>query len=173
MSLGGDVIDVQTGEVRSGRKGCILVSRAIGSCVAVGIFDRTSGCSGLAHVMLPGSSGGREPRLRYAQDAVAEMTLQMELLACNPGDCTVVLAGGANVLKDPEDTLCRAVVESVLESVRFHGLRVEAESLRGTERRQVRLCSRLGHFYCAVGDRPESLLWSWTQKAITDPQPQT
>ncbi len=160
MSSFDSVIDVQTGEVKSGRRGCVLVSRAIGSCVAVGVYDLKYGCAGLSHVMLPGVAERNLNRFRYAHDALNELMRQMDTMGSCSSDRIVCLAGGANVLKHPDDSICRLVTASVRNVVAEKGLVVVAESLGGTERRMVRLDSRLGFFYCAVGDSTEKLLWA-------------
>ncbi len=48
------IVNVSTGEVKVGRKGEILKSTAIGSCVVIAAYDSERNIGIMAHVMLPG-----------------------------------------------------------------------------------------------------------------------
>lgn len=59
------IVNVGTGEVKVGRKGAILKSSAIGSCVVIAAFDSEKNLGVMAHVMLP----GRAPKSDYGESA--------------------------------------------------------------------------------------------------------
>ncbi|MEA3444390.1 MAG: hypothetical protein U9R19_06640 [Bacteroidota bacterium] len=48
------LIFVQTGEVKTGTKGELIKTSAIGSCIAIAAFDLKTHIGGMAHIMLSG-----------------------------------------------------------------------------------------------------------------------
>lgn len=153
--------EVYTGEVRSARQRAVLISNAIGSCVAVMMVDKTTQAGGIAHVMLPGSAESAEPehRFRYAENAIHELLRQMKELGSREADLIAVLAGGGNVLQRPDDTICSKNICSVLSTLKQRQVPVAAFSLGGTERRKVRLDLLNCRAFQAVGDGCEEELW--------------
>lgn len=157
-----ETIDVKTGEVHSMRENGVLATAAIGSCIAVSAFDKKSRIGALAHVMLPGwaPTGSPDP-FRYAQNALDETVRLMEAHGADKPAIQLCIAGGANVLERPDDTICELNISSVTQAARRNGLMILARSLRGTSRRKIRFELESGSVYCAVGDEMEKLLWRW------------
>jgi chemotaxis receptor (MCP) glutamine deamidase CheD len=114
----------------------------------------------MGHIMLPGTGGPKsEGDLRYSERAIEKLVKGLatggdgvgsRLLAC--------AAGGANVLRDPQDTLCGELRRAVLEGLSRRGIPLVGVDLGGEIRRQVRLDSGSGKVFCAVGGEPETLL---------------
>ncbi len=152
--------EVYTGEVRSTRR-ATLVSNAIGSCIAVMMIDQSRQAGGIAHVMLPGSAERTQMdhRFRYAENAVEELIRQMKELGSRQSDLIAVLAGGGNVLRRPDDTICSMNICSVLAVLQQRGVPISASSLGGTERRKVRLDLMGRRVFQAMGDGSEQVLW--------------
>ena len=146
-------IEVETGKVCLGTAGDALHVNALGSCIAVALFDPPTHRGVLAHVMLPGEApeNATEP-YRYAVNAIAEA---LRLLGTEPGRLTAWLAGGANVLRDPEgDPLCQNIRVSVLESLARQGISIQGSSLGGNERRSILMVVGSGEVYTTKGDEP-------------------
>ncbi|MEE8577340.1 MAG: hypothetical protein V3T31_08800, partial [candidate division Zixibacteria bacterium] len=59
-------IDVDTGEVRVSSEPVILQSIALGSCIALVVYEREMKIGGIAHVMLPGKSPTLKENTKYA-----------------------------------------------------------------------------------------------------------
>lgn len=153
--------EVSTGEVRTSRGDRILVSNALGSCVAVVAFDSVMRIGGIAHVMLPGTAGHRHgaERLRYAEESIEELLHRVKALGSQLSNLATVLAGGGNVLYRPDDTICTLNIQSVTEILRRLAIPVLARSLGGTKRRRVKLDLASGCVFCAVGEDEEHVLW--------------
>jgi chemotaxis protein CheD len=165
--------EVPTGEVRVGPAGATLVVSALGSCIAVVAFDLARKVGGIAHVMLPGQAAPAKAavRHRYAVDAVNELLAQLSSLGSTPGDLTICLAGGANVLEREEDLICARNIASVTEVVSEKGLAVVARSLGGTRRRRIKLDVARGCVQCRVGDDGETVLWPEDRETVTNREP--
>jgi len=155
------VIPVATGEVWVTSQKVILRSDGIGSCVVVAAHDPKRMIGGLGHIMLPGKSANRGfmPNRKYAQDAIDDLLFKMKRLGSVAEDMTACLIGGGNVLKDENDTLCRALIDSVTEILKQEGIRVMETAVGGVIRRSAWLNIEDGSVYCAEGDRTEALLY--------------
>jgi len=149
------IVNVSTGEVKVGRKGEILKSTAIGSCIVIATYDPEKNLGEMAHVMFP----GRAPKsaygesTKYAADALDEMiriiTAQGSNL-CSLGAC---LVGAGNVLKKQDDTVCKNNIESITELLKEKNIPVRAAVLGGTERKGISLDIESGSAYYTEGDR--------------------
>ena len=155
------IIDVQTGELNTGKEEVILRSAGIGSCVVIAAYDPGKKTGALAHVMLPGCSpaDNASQKTRYAADAVEEMISRMAQLGTDMDDLEVILVGGGNVLKRDDDTICDDNIKSVIDILTKKGIRIKAKSVGGTVRRTVSLDIEKGRVYCTEGDSAERLLW--------------
>ena len=154
------VQEVYTGEVRSTRC-ATLASNAIGSCIAVMMIDESRQTGGIAHVMLPGRAerAQQDHRFRYAENAIEELVRQMNDLGSRESELIAVVAGGGNVLRRPDDTICAMNINSVLDVLKKRGVPVAASSLGGMERRKVRLDLSTCRVFQALGDGREQVLW--------------
>ena len=157
-----EIIDVQIGEVVSGRGAKILKSSALGSCVAVIAYDAASKIGAMAHVMLPGTAPankGTDEKTKYVVDAIGAMIADMTRLGSTTDNIEVVLVGAANVLQRPDDTICRDNIESIRTVLKDRHLRIAAEALGGTSRRCVSLDIEFGIVSYSEGDDRENELW--------------
>jgi chemotaxis protein CheD len=153
--------EVSTGEVRTGRSGEIIIASALGSCIAVIIYDPVMRIGGLAHIMLPGKApsgiGGRK-RLRYAYDAIDELLYRLNAMGTDKQELRICIAGGGNVLRRDDDVICEMNLRSVLKILRQKGLTIKTSSTGGYERRKVSLDVSAGRVLCSVGSEKEHIL---------------
>ena len=149
-----DVVEVSTGEVKLLGGYGVLSAGAIGSCIAVAVFDQARACGGIAHVMLPGRARKNADPLktRYAEDAIEELLAQLSRCGADPAGMKIYLVGAGNVLERPDDTVCEGNIASVTGTLKAHGLTPCAVSLGGIRRRRVRLYLPSGRIECAIGD---------------------
>jgi chemotaxis protein CheD len=154
-----NIIDVDTGEIKIGTGDVTLRSSTIGSCVVIAGYGLKEKVGVLAHVMVPGKAPGASPNTKYAIDAIDKMISLMARRGMQNGDFEVCLAGGANVLKDNDDTICRNNINSVKDYLGRKKIKIKAESLGGTERRSVAFDVAAGDIRYTEGDGDEKLLW--------------
>ena len=91
--------DVRVSQLKVARNPDILASRALGSCVAIVLYDALAKVGALAHIMLPDSreAGARRREARFANTAVKAMLTQMADLGAARRRITAKIVGGANM----------------------------------------------------------------------------
>jgi len=102
------IVEVNTGEIKSGEANMSLRANALGSCIALCVYSRSTRKGGLAHIMLPGKAPVKaaQEKFRYMNDAVRELVRSVWTMNISLQDCIVCIAGGGNVLKREDDTIC-------------------------------------------------------------------
>ena len=155
------IIDVQTGEVKAGGRNTVLTTTAIGSCIAVVALDISASIGGIAHIMLPGKApaASERPHTRYAHDGFSVLMDNVHSLGGKKENFRICLSGGANVLKDPHDTICRENTEAVIEQCKLHDVPIVAQSLGGYLRRRIAVDIDQLKVSCWIGDQPDFILW--------------
>jgi chemotaxis protein CheD len=155
--------DIQTGEVKAARAGTLLASTAIGSCIAIVAIDPPNRVGGIAHIMLPGRAPQNtdSPKTRYAANGFDELLSQIDMLGGRKENLRVFLVGGANVLMDNDDSICRDNLHAVVRLCETHGIPIEARMVGGIRRYRVILDVERRQVHCGVGDGPEVVLWTY------------
>ena len=82
----------------------ILITCALGSCIALSLFDPVAGVGGLLHFMLPNAGNaasrpGFNPAM-YGDTAIPLLMREMQKLGAHPRKLIANLAGGSQIL-DP------------------------------------------------------------------------
>jgi chemotaxis protein CheD len=90
---------VRMGEIAASRNaGDVLVAIGLGSCIGLALVDRVTSVAGLAHVMLPDSSGGNsDVSFKFADHAVPALREKVVGLGALPSRLEAVLVGGAQM----------------------------------------------------------------------------
>jgi chemotaxis protein CheD len=131
-------IAISLGEFAVSREdGDVLVAYALGSCVAVAMFDPAAGVCGLAHVVVPGEAppDARTKPAYHAIDGVRRLVDAMRQMGAR--SLQVRLAGGAAVIDAITTDVGRRNVLSVRKALWAAGLVAVAEDVGGTESRTV------------------------------------
>lgn len=95
-------IHLNIGETAAATDGAVIKAYALGSCVAVCLYDPSTKTGAMAHVLLPDSGGqgeglAAERRGRYADTAVAELLRLMKLKGADLGKTWAKIYGGAKM----------------------------------------------------------------------------
>ncbi len=144
------IIDVDTGEIRVSSEKVVLQSVALGSCVALAIYERNKKIGGLAHIMLPGKSPSTNTNAKYAEDAIESLLASVKKQGANLRDLEISVVGGANVLQ--EGNIPDKVISSVLDCLMKSNLEVNGMRVGGVERRSVLLDIETGQVYYTEGE---------------------
>lgn len=101
FSPGPDLIEIGVGELAVGDLSCRLIAPALGSCVALALWDPVGKQGGMAHIMLPAPAQGIEPASpgRFATYAVAELVRQLEHRGSKRRRLLAKIAGGAAMFR--------------------------------------------------------------------------
>jgi len=89
-------LSVGIGELKIGKR-ALLEAYGLGSCIGVVLFDRSTGISGIAHILLPGASQNGETK--YAETAIEKMLEDLIKQGARKSKIVSKFAGGANVFK--------------------------------------------------------------------------
>jgi chemotaxis protein CheD len=134
------------------RESDTLVTYALGSCIAVGIWDPVSKVAGLLHFMLPerqpgmGASGPDHP-FRYADTGTPLLFRKAYELGADKRRLQVYLAGGASVVDDGGLFNVGKRNHTAIRKLLWKaGVLVHGEDVGGTHSRTVRLDSFSGRF---------------------------
>jgi len=149
------------GEIEvSKRTGEELVARGLGSCIGLALIDHMSGVAGMAHIVLPESSGHTstaEPG-KFADTGVPALIAQMQRAGAVTRRLDAVMAGGARMFALGEMDIGARNAEAVTAGLTRAGLRVRAADTGGNRGRTMRLT--VGEFEVTVkeaGGEPVTL----------------
>jgi chemotaxis protein CheD len=152
--------NVRMGEIEvSKRTGEELVARGLGSCIGLALIDRSSGVAGMAHIVLPESSGSAEEPGKFADLAVPALIARMHKAGAVSRRLEVVMAGGARMFEVGAMDIGARNAEAVKEGLTRAGLKIQAAATGGDRGRTLRLV--VGDFTVTVkeaGGEPMTLL---------------
>jgi chemotaxis protein CheD len=135
---------VRMGELAVSRvPGDVLVSIGLGSCIGLALVDRARSVAGLAHVMLPESTGSPDAasRHKFADLAVPALIDKVVALGTSATRLEAVLVGGARMFSFGGSSLDIGArnEEATLAELRKRGIRVIAKATSGTKGRTIRV----------------------------------
>ena len=142
---------MRMGELAVAREHETLAAVGLGSCIGVALVDAEAHVAGLAHVLLPEPSPGRESAVgRYASTAVPALLEDVLRAGAKRERLVAKLAGGASMFPGLSATGVGAVGERNAEAVRRMlaqlDIPVVGEDLGGTWGRTVRLQASDGRY---------------------------
>lgn len=85
------------GEYRLARAPCSLITRDLGSCVGVSIYNAHTQAGGLIHVAMPDSGLGSNNPTAHADIAITAVIQQLEAFGAVRTFMEVKIAGGSNM----------------------------------------------------------------------------
>ena len=152
---------INTGEIKFSDQSEVLIADALGSCVAIILYDEESKNGGIAHCLLPGKSpeSEKENKYKYIEDAVDQLLCIIRQRNISKRRVRAFLVGGGNVIKSKDDSICRENINSAISVLKDNHIRITAQSLGGTERRSVYFYPEHGLIKFTQGDKKEKVLW--------------
>jgi chemotaxis protein CheD len=106
-------VAVGISEYRTARAPDVLVAYALGSCIGIALYDRSTGLGGLAHIMLPDSRISRclgvEERKKYADTAIGDMLAELKRQGADSSKMSAKVAGGADMFKSGGPALMNSI----------------------------------------------------------------
>ena len=160
----GSLITVGMGDLQvSNDPDSVLVTYALGSCIAVVLYDAVRRAGGMIHYMLPNSAitpeKARDRPAMFADTGVPLLFEQMYALACRKPDLIVKVVGGASI-HDENGTFEIGKRNYVILRKMFWkvGVSVAAEDVGGTTSRTTRLDLSTGKTTVRRGDQTSEMV---------------
>lgn len=120
-----------------------LLTRALGSCVGLTMWDPVTRSGGMAHIMLPDAGPGRGDRepTRAATFAVPVLVRRLTGMGCDARRLEVKIAGGAAMF--PSDPVHEGIgsrnLTEVMRQLALLDLTPKAEDVGGSHARTIEL----------------------------------
>ncbi len=152
------IMDVDTGDIQVAESPVCLQSIALGSCIALIMYESELKIGGLAHIMLPGRSTSNQKPTQYAEDAIESLIDTVKILGAKAEDLQISIVGGANILQ--EGDLPDKLIESVLGHLERLNFGVTFMRVGGILRRSVMLDTNSGQIFFTEGDDTTKVLLS-------------
>ncbi len=128
------------GEIEvSKRSGDELVARGLGSCIGLAVLDRSAGVAGLAHIVLPRSSGTESETGKFADLAVPALIDRVCEAGASRRRLEAVLAGGARMFELGDLDIGARNAEAVRAELAASGVSVRAAATGGSRGRTMRV----------------------------------
>jgi chemotaxis protein CheD len=137
--VNGPRVQVRVSDLVVAEAPAVLVAVALGSCVAIVLFEPVSRIGAMSHVLLPSPAASRDPPGqqpgRFAQTAVPTMVERMIARGARAPSITARLVGGASMFTSltPPGMIQmgdRNVV-AAREALHRHGIRLSGEAVGG------------------------------------------
>ena len=133
---------VRMGElVISDTQGEVLTSLGLGSCIGLAVVDRRAGAAGLAHIVLPVTTGDPTPQARnkFADQAVPALLEGLRALGASRVFMQAYVVGGASMFPAAGMEVGSRNAAAVRELLVSHRIPVTAEAVGGAKGRTIRV----------------------------------
>jgi chemotaxis protein CheD len=138
-------IQVSMAQFHVAKRPEVLEALALGSCVAVILYDKRSGVAGMMHAMLPASCHARE-KIRKEKGRFVDTSLQVlyEAVLKNGAKKEFLkakMAGGANMFPDvPRETahIGKQNADAAIQKLKEMNIELVAHDVGGSQGRTVR-----------------------------------
>jgi len=94
-----EIYEVGMGEYKIGKDPVVLVSKGVGSCIVICLYDRTKRIGAMAHAMLPQAKkdADGDSETKYVDKVLPILLSELDNLGCKKEDLVAKLVGGANM----------------------------------------------------------------------------
>jgi chemotaxis protein CheD len=115
---------------------------SVGSCVAICLYDSTSKCGGLAHIMLPNSAIAPQDFLpcKFADTAIPALKNAVQAISRKESLLHAKIAGGANIFRFEKNNgppIGVKNVEAVKMALNANNIRLVAKDVGGSYGRRI------------------------------------
>lgn len=161
-----DVLLARLGEIHVAKESPMVGCHGLGSCIGLMAYDGLTKVGGVAHVVLPDSTGRKDLDLpgRYMDIAVPALINEIVAKGGSRTRLKFAAVGGANVFKfgagSPSLNLSigERNIQALKDSLSALNIRLEAEMVGGTQATSTQLCLVTGQVFVACGSREMNLL---------------
>ncbi len=140
-----EIIEVGMADVKVSKSPVKLITRALGSCVGVVIYDSVRKSGGMAHSMLPDIDKTRikSNSGRFVNSAISNMVSELERFGSQRSRLTAKLFGGAQMFSffpsESSLNIGQRNIQMAHEILKQIGIKIIAEETGGTFGRTITL----------------------------------
>lgn len=161
-----DILLARLGEIHVARKAPMVGCHGLGSCIGLMGYDSLTQVGGVAHVVLPDSTGRKDLDLpgRYMDIAIPALINELVVAGAGRARLKFVAVGGANVFKfgagapNLNLSIGERNIQALHDNLKSMSLRLEADLVGGTQATSTQLCLGTGQVFVACGSREMNLL---------------
>jgi len=143
-------IIVETGCIKISDNSNALITGALGSCVAITLYDRRQKLGGMLHYILPENPGGKE-KAKYADTGIKLLLEKMLALNARKEDLEAKMIGGAimfaEFMDDVENSIGKRNVKKGKETLKKLEIKLSAQDIGGNYGRSIRFQLLNGNVY--------------------------
>ncbi len=143
-------ITVDTGNIKVSDNSTTLITSALGSCVAITIYDQVQKLGGMLHYILPENPGGKKKE-KYADTGIKLLLEKILELNAKKKDLVAKMVGGAimfeEFMDDIENSIGKRNVKKGKEVIKDLGIKLLSQDVGGNYGRSVKFQLSNGHIY--------------------------
>lgn len=138
-----ELIKVGMADYKIGKAPQSLITLGLGSCVGITLYDKTRKIGALAHIMLPKNSSSDVKSLKYADNAMEQIEIEITKLGLKMSNFDAKIAGGAQMFSfsssDEKKSVGYRNVIFVKELLKEYNINISAEDTGGNFGRTIEL----------------------------------
>ncbi len=143
-------IIVETGNLKISNGAKQLITRALGSCVAITLYDKKQKIGGMLHYILPENPGGKK-KGKFADTGIKLLLEKMLESNANKKDLVAKMIGGAimfeDFMDDIENSIGKRNVVKGKEVLKTLGIKIISHDTGGNYGRSVKFQLSDGKIY--------------------------
>ena len=138
-------IEVEIAHSKIARDPDNLISRGLGSCVVVMLYDSKLKIGALSHAVLPHHKNQEYNNpARFVDTAIDDMLHKMIALGCTRRNIEAKIVGGANMFPEVESSIGKDNVLSAREKLKKESIKITGEATSGTVGRSIEFSTKTG-----------------------------
>lgn len=143
-------ITVDTGKLIVSKNPKVLITSALGSCVAITLYDKAQKLGGMLHYILPENPGGKKKE-KYADTGIKLLLKKILELNANNKDLVAKMVGGAimfeEFMDDIENSIGKRNIKKGKKILKDLGIRLMSQDVGGNYGRSVKFNLSTGNIH--------------------------
>jgi chemotaxis protein CheD len=143
-------IIVETGSIKISNDSTALITSALGSCVAITLYDKEQKLGGMIHYILPVNPGAKK-KAKYADTGIKLLLEKMLELNAEKKNLEAKMVGGAimfeGFMDDIENSIGKRNVKKGKEILKELGIELLSQDIGGNYGRSVKFQLSDGNIY--------------------------
>lgn len=133
-----------------------IMTIGLGSCIGIGLYDKTLKVAGLAHIMLPDSTQFKNNTnpMKFADLAIPMLIEKMEKQGCKKRNIIAKIAGGASMFNFSDKSIISDIGkrngDAVKKALKDEAIPIVAEEIGGNKGRTMILQANDGRVILKV-----------------------